>query len=95
MKSGTPRNDVFFKGSLEIERKVKNELGIESDCKIVLFAPTFRKSDDINLYILDFDSIVKALKDRFGGCWKMIIRLHPNVSDLFLPIEFNEKNDPQ
>ncbi len=79
---GTPRNDILFSCNKElISQKVKNELGIENNVKIILYAPTFRNSDDLSYATsLDVNQLLNTLKNRFGGNWILIYRLHPNVS---------------
>ena len=31
------------------------------------------------LYKFDFKSVIKAFEDKFGGNWKILYRLHPNL----------------
>ncbi|MDN4526724.1 CDP-glycerol glycerophosphotransferase family protein [Fictibacillus fluitans] len=76
---GTPRNDVFFNSSLMIKDSIKKTIGIPVDARIVLYAPTFRKNNDIEIYHLPFDTILKSLKERFGGNWVCLVKLHPHL----------------
>lgn len=82
LKAGTPRNDVFFKNNIEITERVKRSLGISKDTKLLLYAPTFRKDKEAEFYDLDYEQIIKGLKQKFGGEWHTIIRLHPHVAHL-------------
>lgn len=57
LKTGYPRNDIFFQEHSELEKlEMKKQLGIPVNKKIVLYAPTWRKQDqkvptNINQYI--------------------------------------------
>lgn len=79
MTVGNPRNDIFFKNLKETRLKVIDYFQIEKELKIVLFAPTFRNTEDETVYELDRKQILAALKKRFGYRYIMIKRLHPNV----------------
>lgn len=79
---GTPRNDVLFsKNKTLIAQKTKKELGIKDDTKVVLYAPTFRNSDDLSYVTsLDANMLLNELRNKFSGNWVLVYRLHPNVS---------------
>lgn len=78
--TGHARNDIFFledEGQkAKIRKKVYKELGIKEDRKIFLFAPTHRDNVDESYEELEYVSIRKALEERFGGEWQIVIRLH-------------------
>ena len=76
---GTPRNDLLVNNDKEHVRHIKRKLNISYETKLVLYAPTFRKNDDLELYNLDYGSILKSLKEKFGGEWKFCIKLHPHL----------------
>ena len=79
--TGTPRNDVLFSpNAKQIIEDTKKEIGVKSDEKIFLYAPTFRSNGDIS-YALSMDpsELSTALTERFGGDWRIVYRLHPNV----------------
>lgn len=76
---GTPRIDPIINQKKNDLREIKIKLGIEDSIKIVLYAPTFRKNKDYSCYIKDFEGITKALHSKFGGEWKVLIRLHPHL----------------
>lgn len=79
MKSGCPRSDILF--DKEKSAQLKNKLGFE-DKKICIYAPTFRNSHSLESYRLDFEKLKNALKEKFSGEWKIILRLHPNMADV-------------
>lgn len=80
LKSGTARSDVLFKDNGDIKKAVCASLGIPQNKKLVLYAPTFRDSACDQLHGIEPDKTVNALKNRFGGDWAFIYRLHPNVA---------------
>lgn len=81
MSYGTPRNDVFFK-SYNVE-KIKKQLILPEDKKILLFAPTFRESIEVSgpmqLRIIDWNRILRLLSQKYGGEWCVVTRFHPHV----------------
>lgn len=89
LKCGTPRCDLFFSENPSYKKKVYESFGILPDIKLVIFAPTFRNKSTVEPYLLDYTDVVRAVQERFGGEWKFLIRLHPSISDLSLPIEYN------
>lgn len=87
--AGLPRNDILFGEHQEIIQKVREYYSISENKKFILYAPTFRSSSNqstskmISNYIdLDIDSLLSALKAKFGFEWSCGIRLHPKLSDI-------------
>lgn len=83
LEYGHARNDILFKNkeSKEIKllnKKVRQFLKIKDNDKIFLYAPTFRdKNSNITSNIkLDYEKIKKALENKFGGSWKIVVRFH-------------------
>lgn len=77
---GHARNDIFFLKDDEkiakIRKKVCRFLNIDVNRQIFLFAPTHRDDVDESYEALDYLLIKKALEERFGGKWQIVIRLH-------------------
>ncbi len=81
LEYGYPRSDILLQGFDSI--KVRRKLGLAKEEKILLYAPTFRRSldeDSFKVYYLEWDRVLDALSQRFGGHWTGMIRLHPNLS---------------
>lgn len=78
-KGGTPRSDVLFGDNKHLINKVKSDLNIDKNKKIVLYAPTFRKGDSLDVYNVDYKKVQETLKNKFGGEWVFLIRLHPHL----------------
>lgn len=93
IRVGSPRSDILF--DKNVIKDIRQNLGVNPNYKIMLYAPTFRVSKDgasvcrhINQNI-DFDLLRKSLKKRFSGDWIIFLRLHPfmenSVNDTVLP----------
>lgn len=76
---GSPRNDLFFGDTSPYREKVASLFSIKEK-QIALYAPTYRDSHRTDWFQLDFEKTRKALKNRFGGDWIILIRLHPNIT---------------
>ena len=79
IRSGLPRQDIFFKPHDDIVAKVKKSLNIPQETKVILYAPTFRDlySQPLDVYQFDFQKLLDVLKKKFGGDWILLTRLHP------------------
>ena len=75
---GTPRNDVFFTDYKAVGEKARRRLGIDTDKKVVFFAPTYRGSVKNQKYVmnLDIQMCLNAAKGRWGGDWVFVFRMH-------------------
>ena len=75
-KIGMPRNDILIAGSSELTQKIKTNLGINMQDKVVLYAPTFRDTTFSKYEDIDSDRLLISLMNRFGGQWKLLYRIH-------------------
>lgn len=87
---GSPRNDVIIKGEPSLLLKVRRFYGVEDDKKIVLYAPTFRASGSIEAYDIDYHRLRVCCKQRFGGDFVVLVRLHPNIVQKCKDLTFKE-----
>ena len=79
-ETGTPRNDIFFKKDSDIKNKIKNQFNIDENCKIILYAPTFRNVEiPFSLYFIDLDKFLKSITSSLHGEWRVMVRLHPDI----------------
>lgn len=94
IKCGHPRNDILVNNDADTNRIIKNKvyknLGIDFESKILLYAPTFREKlidgsseGENNEYVdVDYIALADILKEKFGGNWIIIMRVHfVNASD--------------
>ena len=79
LESGLPRTDILI-----------NNRNSNITNNILLYAPTFRDNGDSSVYNLDYMELKKQLELKFGGIWKIFVRLHPNASYLQDKIEYND-----
>ncbi len=88
VKCGYPKNDIMLDTSrhLTIRQKVREHFHLNQDDKIVLIAPTHRDDYRDNAEALKsicglpLEQIEQGLKQRFGGRWISMVRLHPSVT---------------
>lgn len=77
LETGSPRNDLLLHPG-DTPARVRRELGLPADCKICLYAPTFRDGAENRIPPLpEFPRLRAALSARFGGEWVILVRLHP------------------
>lgn len=81
LEYGHPRNDILFLSKKdcviqEIDKKVRNYFSVDEKTKLFLYAPTFRESDDVEAYDINFDNVLDALNKKFSGEWIILVKLH-------------------
>lgn len=80
---GHARTDILFSEDRRVYSRIRQELydryGIPKENRIVLYAPTHRMDFQIDL---DFAAVKKALEERFGGRFSVIVRFHTRSVDL-------------
>lgn len=81
---GTPRADVFFNDETVCKNreKVYDYYKLNKETKTILYAPTFRQTQNLDVYLLNYKKIKEVLVNKFGGKWQILVRLHPNISHL-------------
>ena len=80
---GSPRSDILFRNNRKDLFLIHYPYLV--DKKLLLYAPTFRRTgDDLsghrNVDDIDFDLIHTVLNERFPGDWNILLRLHPLVA---------------
>ena len=81
LKSGTPRTDIFYAKDMDsIVSSIKKRLDIQESLGIILYAPTFRKGDNLRSYNLDFDALINNISALSRKEWVVLGRLHPHLS---------------
>ena len=91
LQKGLPRNDRLFNFTDSDVKSIRESIGIEDGVKLLLYAPTFRKDHGFQAYTLDYERCCKALEKRFGGKWKVLLRMHPGIFDAADNIKFDER----
>jgi len=90
LEYGAPRNDIYFRGE-EYRNSLKKEYGFAIDDRILLYAPTFRDDLDDRCFNIDFDRLWMVLHQSDNKNWKIIVRLHPNISTKVDLFSFNDR----
>ncbi|MCR4674417.1 MAG: CDP-glycerol glycerophosphotransferase family protein [Lachnospiraceae bacterium] len=87
LMTGSPRVDCLVNKDEEKIEKVREKLGVKKEEKLLMFAPTFRGGNQkekkqvvSDIPSVDFDRLIKGLEKQFGGEWKILLRLHPQLS---------------
>ena len=76
---GLPKNDCLTKSTPEKDNEILSKYNLHG-FDIILYAPTFRKKMDKEVYNINFNSLIKLLNKKTNKKWKVIVRLHPNVN---------------
>ena len=88
MELGHARNDILFDESAKAALKEKiferYNLSIEKgtlvdsvqNTHVCLYAPTFRDDKNIDFFDIDFKRLLEALREKYGGEWKIFKRFH-------------------
>lgn len=87
---GTPRCDIIYDTPNSVKEKVYSSFNLKKDSRIVLYAPTFRSDNNIDVYVFDYEKCCEILEKKFGGKYVMLIRLHPNISEYSNQIKYNK-----
>ncbi len=82
IKNGLPRNDILINSCNDelLKENIKKRLNISNEYKILLYAPTFRRNSTIEVYDINLINVKKALENKYGGKWVVLLRLHPHIS---------------
>lgn len=75
----------------KLKKSVYKYFGEPKDTKFVLYAPTFRNSHSLECYDIDYNRLIANLEEKFGGKWKVLVRLHPNISSSDGQIKYTDK----
>ena len=77
---GTPRNDLLFENGEDKKREIYEKLNIPDHKKVLLYAPTFRKGNNLDVYDVNFERLAHTLASKFGGEWTILVKLHPHLA---------------
>lgn len=86
VKSDVPRLAPLFDDSTNLKNRILSLYNIPENVMIVLYAPTFRKYANADVYKLDFEKIINSFKSRYRKEVRILVRLHPSLN---IPIEFD------
>lgn len=89
-ETGTPQCDILVRRDQHVAEKVLSYFNIPQGSHVVMYAPTFRKGHDTSVYDLKPDAVLKALRERFGGEWYLLMRLHPHLKNSLTAFAYSE-----
>lgn len=89
MNCGYPKNDFLLGDKSSARAKVRMDLNIKSEYKIVTYAPTFRDSfrqngawvTNMSVYDIDYERLIKAFEKAKGGKFVVLVKMHPNLQN--------------
>ncbi|BDI63486.1 TPA: CDP-glycerol glycerophosphotransferase family protein [Streptococcus pneumoniae] len=66
LEIGTPRNDFLIRNQADdgLKNSIKNRLGIDDNCSIVIYAPTWR-DDASAIEEIDYESLLESLRETY------------------------------
>ncbi|WP_234376810.1 bifunctional glycosyltransferase family 2 protein/CDP-glycerol:glycerophosphate glycerophosphotransferase [Streptomyces sp. TP-A0356] len=82
LRTGYPRNDALVRAARDSAasdpalRALAERLGIRSDRRVVLYAPTFRARPDGGVREFEFPFDVERFADTFGDRYTLLVRSH-------------------
>lgn len=91
LKCDSPKMSLLVNTPTNLKNKVFNQLNINKDAKVVLYAPTFRKTKDLSVYEWDYEKIIRCLENKFGGYFIMLLRMHPIISNKAGFLKYTDK----
>ena len=79
-----PRNDIFYneQSIKKVYTNIRKRMRFAENCKIVLYAPTFRTDMSLKYYAINWNNVIPALQKMFGDDIKILVRLHPNMASI-------------
>lgn len=77
IKSGSPRLDILF--DHDIEKSIRKQLRIKEESFVILYAPTFRNSQRLDVYDINVEWVKKAFEALGHEHVVFLFRVHPNL----------------
>lgn len=88
--SGLPRNDELYYVTPEKVDKLKEQLGLPKDKKIILYAPTWREStDNGDTYSITPPMNIKYWEEKLGNEYILLLRTHAYTNKL-MGVQFDD-----
>lgn len=88
LEKGLPRNDILINNNFSTKKYIEKKYNLKG-YKVLLYAPTFRKTDSREAYNLPAEELIKFLEKKTKSKWKILVKFHPNVKSTEY-IEFNK-----
>lgn len=91
LEKGVPREDMLARNPQDFQLKVKDFFGLSQSKKIILYAPTFRQTRNMDVFTFDYEEAISAFENSFKDEFVLLIRLHPNDTMLYQHIKESER----
>ena len=75
LKKGCPRNDKLLNITPELQNSIRDRIGVEEHSKVMVYAPTFRDSNQSGAKAVDIGAALNKLNEKEH--WVCLTRLHP------------------
>ena len=82
LRFGHARNDILFWNDEEkeiVRQRIIDRYHLDPNNKYILYGPTFRDNHQFDCYNIDYDRLINACNQKFGGNWSVLVRFHLNV----------------
>ena len=82
-ETGYPRNDILYNATQDKINQIKNDLNIPEDKKIILYAPTWRDDEFIDMGMIRFKLQLELdkMKESLSDEYILLIRTHYFIAD--------------
>lgn len=92
MMEGSPRNDIFFQETSELQQRIRMHYSISPTDKVVMFAPTFRKKYRVSKQevTLDLETVRKTLEQATAEHWVVLVRSHVANAQEGMSVSYNK-----
>ncbi len=87
LRSGSPRCDILIGGRDAQRRSIREQYRLAPDTRILMYCPTFRGGSQATNRTIekgdhapDYNRLLCALCEKFGGRWVIFLRLHPQLT---------------
>lgn len=81
IRSDSPQLSILINRQEKLKETIFSQFDINLENKVVIYAPTFRKTSNISAYKWDYHHILQVLNKKFNTEFSFFLRLHPNISN--------------
>lgn len=89
---GMPRNDYLInnKENIQIKNAIKQQLKIPKDCKVILYAPTFRglldglNATNVRKFDIDLDRVRHSVENKYNTKFIVLYRCHHSMCQMMV-----------
>jgi len=90
LEQGLPALSMYYENNEKYYLKIVKQYHADIGDHFLLYVPTFRVDKSMDSYLNRFEDLQKALEMKYGGVWRILVRLHPNIRDLQNKYHYDE-----